>query len=143
MAAAGVTGADGAEIKPQGLRLLRVWADANGESHLQELRVSPDAAPLPAMKSRIRPERGLPRPGAAPAWHNSPGRVFAVNLTGELECETSDGAKAHVPVGGIAFLEDVTGKGHLTRMLSPVTLLFLAAPDDFDVAAWAKGPARA
>ncbi len=37
------------------------------------------------------------------------------------------------------FLEDTHGKGHITRLLGPVTALFIKAADGFDIRAWAKG----
>ena len=33
------------------------------------------------------------------------------------------------------YLEDLTGKGHVTRALGPITNVFLHVPDDFDVVA--------
>jgi hypothetical protein len=37
------------------------------------------------------------------------------------------------------FLEDTTGKGHVTRPLGPITNVFIHVPDDFDIVAWAAG----
>ena len=39
----------------------------------------------------------------------------------------------------LVFLEDLTGKGHVTRALGPITNVFLHVPADFDVVAWAAG----
>ena len=41
--------------------------------------------------------------------------------------------------GDLVFLEDITGKGHVTRVLSPVTNLFIHVPQDWDMLAWARG----
>jgi len=43
--------------------------------------------------------------------------------------------------GDMVFLEDLTGKGHITRLLSPVTNIFIRVADTFDVVAWARGDA--
>jgi hypothetical protein len=116
---------------PPALRLVRVWADAAGESHIQPLAIPMDAPPLPPMMARIRP----PAAANPPRWHNGPKGAFVVNLVGDLDVETSDGAKAYVPTGGIAYLEDAAGKGHLTTPRNPLTLLFLQPPEGFDVVA--------
>jgi len=35
-------------------------------------------------------------------------------------------------------LEDINGKGHVTRVTSPVTNLFIHVPQDWDILAWAN-----
>jgi hypothetical protein len=46
-----------------------------------------------------------------------------------------------VRAGELVFLEDVTGKGHITRLRGRVTNLFIRVPDNFDVVVWARGQA--
>jgi quercetin dioxygenase-like cupin family protein len=75
----------------------------------------------------------------APDWHTAPRRQFAINMTGELEVEITSGRRERIGAGDLVFLEDVTGKGHVTRALGPITNLFLHVPDTFDVVAWARG----
>jgi hypothetical protein len=115
-------------------RLLHVHATADGESHLQELTVSPDAGLLPLAGLTARSYNP-----SEVAWHVAPQRQFAINLTGELEVEVSDGARRRIGPGDLVLLEDTYGKGHVTRLLSPVTCLFLRVEGDFDVEAWAAG----
>jgi hypothetical protein len=126
-----------AEASPAGTRLLRVWSDDAGQSHLEELTIAPKTAPLAQMAVRFR--RVSAADEAANNWHNPPGRSFVVNLEGDLDCEVTDGAKSYVPVGGIVFLEDTKGKGHITRPRRSLSLMFLVPPPEFDVVAWAKG----
>ena len=79
---------------------------------------------------------GAARP---PAWHNAPRHQFAINMTGDLEVEITGGARKKIGAGDLVYLEDVTGQGHVTRALGPVTNLFIHVADDFDVVAWARG----
>ncbi len=74
----------------------------------------------------------------APDWHNAPRKQFAINMTGELEVELTDGTRRKIG-SDLVFLEDTTGKGHITRALGPITNVFIHVPDDFDVVAWARG----
>jgi len=114
-------------------RLLRVHVTPDGESHLQDLPVSPDAGmlPLTGMTARSYNPSNV-------SWHVAPQRQFAINLTGALEVEVSDGARRRLGPGDLVFLEDTHGKGHVTRLLEPVTCLFIRVDGDFDVEAWAK-----
>jgi hypothetical protein len=123
--------------------ILRIYADAEGDSHVEELTVAPAlngkarSLNLPVGAALIR-ESGS---NSAEAWHNTPSRQFAVAVAGELEVEVSGGIRRHVGTGQLVFLEDTKGKGHVTRFLGPVTNLFLRVPDSFDVVAWVRGDA--
>jgi hypothetical protein len=115
-------------------RLLRVYATADGESHIEEIRVAPTAGPLP-----LTSMRAISYQPARVEWHVAPQRQFAINLSGEIEAETSDGTKQRIGPGDLIFLEDTKGKGHITRLLTPVTALFIVPDQSFDVRAWAAG----
>lgn len=104
---------------------LRIYADAEGETHMQELEV----ALTPREFFRGLPPLHLSETMAAtgcnicrvPAgmrevsWHNPRVREFVVWLTGEVEFETSDGDVRRVAAGSVVLAEDTTGKGHISR----------------------------
>ena len=48
-------------------------------------------------------------------WHVGPRRQLIATIAGEGELETGDGQKLTVKPGVITLIEDLTGKGHLTR----------------------------
>jgi hypothetical protein len=48
-------------------------------------------------------------------WHPSPERQFFFQLAGEIETEVSDGEVRRFGPGSIHLLDDVEGKGHITR----------------------------
>ena len=61
-----------------------------------------------------------------------PRKQFAISMTGELEVELTDGSRRKIG-SDLAFLEDTTGKGHVTRALGPITNVFIQVPGHFDV----------
>ena len=97
---------------------------------------APGAKPIPVTRMTAGAYRGSGT--RAPDWHNAPRKQFAINMTGELEVELTDGTRRKIG-SDLVFLEDTTGKGHVTRPLGPITNVFIHVPDDFDVVAWAKG----
>ena len=123
-----------ASVRP---RLLHVYATPDGESHIEEISVSPKAGDLP-----LTALRALSYSPTNVTWHNAPSRQFAINLTGVLEVELSDGTKRRIGPGDLVLLEDTTGKGHVTRLVSPVTCLFIRVADNFDVKKWAAGESQ-
>src|SRR4051812_31133989 len=117
-------------------KVVRVYTTPDGGSRVEEVTISPDAKPIPVTRMTAGAYRGS---GArAPDWHNAPRKQFAINMTGELEVELTDGTRRKIG-SELVFLEDTTGKGHVTRALGPITNVFIHVPDDFDVVAWARG----
>jgi len=49
--------------------------------------------------------------------HPAPRRQLYLQLSGELELRVSDGGTRTFPAGTAFLLEDVSGKGHVTRAL--------------------------
>jgi hypothetical protein len=104
---------------------LRIYADPNGETHMQDT----DFELLPKIffsgHAPLRLSDTLEASGCnicrVPAgmrevsWHNPQGRKLVIWLTGEVEFETSDGEIRRLGAGSIVLAEDTTGKGHISR----------------------------
>lgn len=117
-------------------KVVRIFATADGGSRVEELTIAPNAKPVDIVRMTAGAYRGS---GAtAPDWHTAPRKQFAINMSGELEVELTDGSRRKIG-SDLVFLEDLTGKGHVTRALGPITNVFLHVPEDFDVVAWAAG----
>lgn len=102
------------------MKYTRIYATPDGESHLQDVDQPMKPAPYASMMSELIAAKGVifreSRSGEYLIdWHNAPRRQFVVNLTGEVEIETSDGEVRRFGPGSILLAEDVTGKGHISR----------------------------
>jgi len=142
-AIAGACGMARAEEPAGGKRILRIYADADGNSHIQELPIA--TKPGKTRRTDMATATGLIyadyTASSVEDWHRTPGRQFSISMSGEIEVEVSDGKKHAIHAGDIVFLEDLQGKGHITRILSPVTNIFIRVPDGFDVVKWSRGEA--
>jgi len=126
----------GAPASAAAAKVVRIYTTSDGGSRVEDVAISPDAKPIPVTRMTAGAYRGS---GArAPDWHNAPRKQFAINMTGELEVELTDGSRRKIG-SELVFLEDTTGKGHITRALGPITNVFIQVPDDFDLVAWARG----
>ena len=108
------------EVEGHRMKYTRIYADAAGESHLQDVDAEMKPADHASTLSEMIAAKGVifreSRSGEYFIdWHNAPRRQFVVNLTGEVEIETSDGNKRRFGPGSILLAEDVTGKGHISR----------------------------
>jgi hypothetical protein len=139
----GMTSGQDKELDKGHTKVLRIYADAQGASHMEELAIATTggrrarrALDVPVTKMLIREYTP-----SVVDWHTAPVRQFAITAVGELEVEVSDGARRRVRAGEIVFLEDTTGKGHITRQIGPITNLYIQVPDSFDIVAWSQGRA--
>ena len=123
-----------------GPRLYRVWSDAKGETHLEEINIATKGratiSGIVLNFSGVVTGPGGPRGGEQ--LHNTRLRQFAITVYGEIDVEASDGTRAHLRTGDMSFIEDVTGKGHRTFETGSQSV-FLQVPEGFDVKKWAAG----
>ena len=101
------------------MRVTRVYADAQGESHFEDMEVGlRDAGPIGHLSEPWPAKAVIFRrndPGYDYDWHPAPRRQFIVLLDGAIEIEVSDGERRTLCGGEILLLEDTEGRGHRTR----------------------------
>jgi hypothetical protein len=106
---------------------LRLYSDSAGESHFDDVtaELSPmgfvaDASPL-YVSSTIEAKH-LAFFGADASWssdwHVSRSRNLFVLISGAWEIEASDGEKRVIRPGDTLLVEDTSGRGHRSRVLS-------------------------
>jgi hypothetical protein len=50
-------------------------------------------------------------------WHTAPRRQYVITLSGRGEIEVAGGKKISLEPGHIELAEDLTGKGHVTKVV--------------------------
>jgi len=105
----------------------RIYADAKGESHFEDVEVelheaayAPPAPPY--LVSQPSPATAvvwttIPK-GWSGDWHPTPRLQWWFQLAGEVEVAVSDGEVRRFLAGSVVRLDDVSGRGHTTRVIS-------------------------
>ena len=109
------------------MRIVRVFAGDDGESHFEEM--TPDQ--LAEIVNRVGEGDIILNRRASPSvhdYHNAPRRQYVVNLSGVSEYEVADGTVQRLMPGDVLVAEDLTGHGHIARNLSDDLRLSLAVP---------------
>lgn len=105
----------------------RLYADADGESHFEDIEIdlassdyAPPAPPLDLSSFTPATQFGFMRAPArwASDWHPSSARNVFFVLTGEWEITASDGEQRRFATGSVLLVEDTSGKGHASRVVS-------------------------
>jgi len=108
------------------MKYTRLYSDDSGESHFEDLEVqfqsvdfAPPAPPLDISAFGQAEQCSILRAhsGWEGDWHPAPFRQIHFYLSGEVEAETSDGEIRRIGAGGVALVEDISGKGHRSRVV--------------------------
>jgi len=99
----------------------------DGQTHIEEMDLTthPELATLQAAKGVVF---RTTKPGYFSDWHNAPRRQFVITLAGEVEIGLGDGTKHRYGPGHVTLAEDLTGKGHTTRVVGEQPRLTATIP---------------
>jgi len=99
--------------------LVHLYSDAGGVSHFRDevLSIGGSASgPAQLLLSQGAGARLLAlKRGAKEDWHRPPGRIYLIALKGMSEVTAGDGEVRRFGPGSLLLMDDVTGKGHITR----------------------------
>ncbi len=116
--------------------ILRIYSGDDGQSHIEELPLAMqpfldtegaygEATDLQNVKGitfRVSPA------GYELGWHCAPRRQYSISLAGEAEIEVGDGTIARSKPGDVVLAEDLTGQGHITRVVGDAQRFYAIVP---------------
>ena len=106
----------------------RIYTGTDGQSHSEEIELkitngnNSDMLKATGVQFRRQP------PGYFNDWHVGPRRQFIITLSGRGEIEVAGGRKIALEPGRIELIEDLTGKGHITRVVGKEDRVSIAIP---------------
>jgi quercetin dioxygenase-like cupin family protein len=117
-------------------KIWRVYSGADGKSHIAEehLPMKPflDSEGAHGETTPMLPTAGIAF-RVAPAgyvldWHCAPRRQYSISLSGRAEIEVGDGTVARIGPGDVVLAEDLSGQGHITRVVGAEPRLYAIVP---------------
>ena len=128
------------------MKVTRFFATPEGESRFQEVEI-PITEPRPdSFGNTIRQSNAWPSSsirfvelpvGLDQSWHHAPASQIVIVLTGIVEVGTSDNQKRRCMPGQAFIADDLSGKGHTTRVIEgPARVVFVQLPEGFDFDRW-------
>ena len=101
------------------MRIHNLYADPDGETHFRDIEVDwASGGPGGKLSRRVAATGVIFRETGGDYdldWHPAPRRQYIVNLDAGVEITVSDGETRTIGAGEVLLVEDVTGKGHLSR----------------------------
>ena len=91
----------------------RIYTGTDGLSHVEDIVLDAKTVmeKVTSVEVRVSP------PGRFSDWHPGPQRQYIINLAGSGQLEVAEG-KVDLPPGSMEIIDDLTGKGHTTRITS-------------------------
>jgi quercetin dioxygenase-like cupin family protein len=105
----------------------RIYTGPDGQSHAEEIQMKLSGNASEMMKATGVQFRRTP-PGSFSDWHVGPRRQYVITLSGRGEIEVAGGKKITMGPGHINLIEDLTGKGHTTRVVGTEDRVTIAIP---------------
>jgi hypothetical protein len=104
------------------MRIHNVYVDADGETHFRDVHVDwAHEGPGGKLSERLQATGVIFRQTSGEYnldWHPAPRRQYIVNLDAGVEITVSDGETRVIGAGEVLLVEDVSGKGHLSKAVS-------------------------
>ncbi len=120
--------------QPSPITITRLFTGSDSQTHAEnvEIRLTPStiyseaSASEPVKVSEAQFFR-LAK-GKVQDWHNPAHRQYVVTLSGRGEVEIAGRQRIPLNPGRVVLLENVTGKGHITRSFGSEDLTFFVVP---------------
>ena len=111
-----------AQAQPRpSLTATRFYTGPDGQTHAEEVELKLAAARVGVDQSEAlnatRLQFARRHPGNVDDWHTTRSHQYAITLTGRGEFEVAEGKKVTLEPGHVFLVDDLTGKGHITRTL--------------------------
>ena len=108
------------------MRIHNLYEDERGISHWRDIEIDWVEETRAGRFSKWLPATGIIFRQVPPVydldWHPAPRRQYIINLDAGVEITASDGESRVIGAGEVILVEDVTGKGHLSRSIDTTKL---------------------
>ena len=114
---------------PRRVDIARLYTGDDDQTHIEFINL--DTHPeLGTMQAAVGIQIRSAEPGNFIDWHPAPRRQFVITLSGEVEIGLPDGTLHRFGPGHVNLAEDLTGKGHTTRVVGDVPRVTATIPLD-------------
>ncbi len=101
------------------MKIHNLYVDKNGESHFRDLEIEYAETTRAGRVTKRLPASGIifreVQPDYDLDWHPAPRRQYIINLDAGVQITASDGESRKIGAGEVILVEDITGKGHLSK----------------------------
>ncbi len=101
------------------MRIHNLYEDEDGQSHFRDIEVEWVEEGRGGKLSERLPATGIIFRQVPPTyeldWHSAPRRQYIITLDAGVQITASDGEARIIGAGEVILVEDINGKGHLSK----------------------------
>ena len=101
------------------MRIHNLYEDEDGQSHFRDIEVEWTSEGRGGKLSDRLPATGIifrqVQPDYELDWHSAPRRQYIINLDAGVQITASGGEARIIGAGEVILVEDISGKGHLSK----------------------------
>ena len=116
------------------MKIERIFTGADNQSHFETVDLQEVSDNAGGMFTALQSATGIMfnswQVGRVADWHPAPRRQYLVVLSGRVEFEVGDGTKRQFGLGEVILAEDITGQGHITRVIGKEPRSLMLVPLD-------------
>ena len=113
------------------MQVVRIYTGVDGEAHFEELELPYEKLAqdeVTGMWSASGVQFRRSPPGDFADWHTAPRRQYVITLEGQAEIGIGDGTKRIFNPGDVLLADDLTGRGHTTKVVGNKIRVSVAIP---------------
>ena len=104
------------------MRIHNLYVDDKGETHFRDIEVEwVEQQRAGKLSHRMKATGIIFRQNSGDYdldWHPAPRRQYIINLDNGVRITASDGESRVIGAGEVLLVEDITGKGHLSKSIN-------------------------
>lgn len=113
------------------MQVVRIFTGSDQQSHFEniELKFSGDPTLLTTEPQAAKTIvfRSAP-PGTVLDWHPAPRRQYVITISGGWDIVCGDGTTRRFRPGDVMLADDLTGQGHIARVVGNDPHIFITVP---------------
>ena len=114
------------------MAIMRLYTGKDGQSHFEEVQLKFEGRNDRSETAELIPGSGIIvrrfEPTRSNPWHTAPGHYAVFTLSGAVDIEVGDGTVRRLAPGDILIAEDLTGQGHITRVVGNTPRFYAVVP---------------
>ena len=116
------------------MKIERIYTGSDNQSHFESVELQELSDDAGGVATTLQSASGIMfnrwQVGRGADWHPAPRRQYLVVLSGRVEFEIGDGTKRQFGIGDVILAEDITGQGHITRVIGNEPRSLMLVPLD-------------
>jgi len=113
------------------MQVVRIFTGSDQQSHFEDIILKFSGEPT-MLATETHPAKTIAFRSSARGtvldWHPAPRRQYVITISGQWEIVCGDGTTRRFKPGDVMLADDLTGQGHIARVMGDQPHIFITVP---------------